>query len=39
MIVTQSSVRSIQAKQGLALGNQAVGWSILGMIHLYSLPV
>jgi len=29
MIVTQSSVRSIQAKQGLAFGNQAVGWSIL----------
>ncbi|KAH0608651.1 uncharacterized protein H6S33_001785 [Morchella sextelata] len=29
MIVTQSSVRSLQAKQGLPLGNQVVGWSVL----------
>ncbi|KAF8416965.1 Phosphatidylinositolglycan class N-domain-containing protein [Tirmania nivea] len=29
MIVTQSSVRSLQAKQGLALGNQVVGWALL----------
>ncbi|KAL7275891.1 Glycosyl phosphatidyl inositol anchor synthesis [Rhizina undulata] len=29
MIVTQSSVRSLQAKQGLPLGNQVVGWLVL----------
>lgn len=30
MILTRSSVLSLQAKQGLALGNQIVGWSVLG---------
>lgn len=29
MYVTHSSVRSLQAKQGLPLGNQIVGWSVL----------
>lgn len=29
MIVTRSSVASLQAKTGLPLGNQAVGWFIL----------
>ncbi|RPB28672.1 PigN-domain-containing protein [Terfezia boudieri ATCC MYA-4762] len=29
MVVTQSSVRSLQAKQGLPLGNQVVGWGLL----------
>ena len=30
MIVTRSSVASLQAKTGLPLGNQVVGWTILG---------
>lgn len=30
MIVTQSSVQSLQSKQGLPLGNQVVGWVVLG---------
>lgn len=30
MIVTKSSVSSLQAKQGLPLGNQVIGWIILG---------
>ena len=30
MYVTSSSVRSLQAKQGLPLGNQVVGWLVLG---------
>ncbi|CCX16400.1 Phosphatidylinositolglycan class N-domain-containing protein [Pyronema domesticum] len=29
MIVTSSSVRSLQAKQGLPFGNQVVGWLVL----------
>lgn len=29
MIVTRSSVASLQAKAGLPLGNQVVGWMIL----------
>lgn len=29
MVVTQSSVRSLQSKQGLPLGNQVVGWAVL----------
>lgn len=29
MIVTRSSVASLQAKMGLPLGNQVVGWFIL----------
>lgn len=31
MIVTRSSVASLQAKRGLPLGNQVVGWTILSM--------
>ena len=31
MFVTRSSVASLQAKEGLPLGNQVVGWLILGM--------
>lgn len=30
LIVTRSSVASLQAKQGLPLGNQVLGWAILG---------
>lgn len=30
MIVTRSSVTSLQAKQGLPLGTQLVGWATLG---------
>jgi phosphatidylinositol glycan class N len=30
MIVTRSSVSSLQAKQGLPFGNQVVGWFVLG---------
>jgi len=34
MVVTRSSVASIQAKQGLPLGNQVMGWMVLSMeIH------
>lgn len=29
MVVTKSSVVSIQAKRGLPLGNQALGWIVL----------
>lgn len=32
MIVTQSSIGSLQAKRGLPIGNQVVGWIILSMI-------
>jgi phosphatidylinositol glycan class N len=31
MFVTRSSIASLQAKRGLPLGNQVVGWLILGM--------
>lgn len=31
MIVTRSSVASLQAKNGLPLGNQVLGWAILSM--------
>lgn len=31
MIVTQSSIGSLQAKHGLPIGNQVVGWVILSM--------
>ena len=29
MIVTRSSIASIQAKKGLPLGNQVIGWTVL----------
>ncbi|KAF8477369.1 Phosphatidylinositolglycan class N-domain-containing protein [Kalaharituber pfeilii] len=29
MCVTQSSIQSLQAKRGLALGSQAIGWAVL----------
>lgn len=29
MVVTRSSVTSIQSKRGLPLGNQVVGWAVL----------
>lgn len=32
MVVTRSSVASLQAKQGLPLGTQIVGWIVLGML-------
>ncbi|KAF3159440.1 Glycosyl phosphatidyl inositol anchor synthesis [Orbilia oligospora] len=38
MAVTHSSVKSIQAKQGLPFGNQVVGWCILGL-SLLALPM
>ncbi|KAK6509928.1 Glycosyl phosphatidyl inositol anchor synthesis, variant 2 [Arthrobotrys musiformis] len=38
MIVTHSSVTSIQAKRGLPPGNQVVGWLILGL-SLLALPM
>lgn len=31
MIVTRSSIGSLQAKRGLPIGNQVVGWVILSM--------
>lgn len=31
MIVTRSSVASLQAKAGLPLGTQIVGWAVFGM--------
>lgn len=34
MIVTRSSVASLQAKTGLPLGNQVVGWTILSMQNI-----
>lgn len=30
MFVTRSSIASLQAKQGLPLGNQVMGWLIIG---------
>ena len=34
MFVTRSSALSLQAKQGLPSGNQAVGWIVLGMLAI-----
>ena len=31
MLVTRSSVASLQAKQGLPVGTQVVGWLVLGL--------
>ncbi|KAK2760236.1 Glycosyl phosphatidyl inositol anchor synthesis [Arachnomyces sp. PD_36] len=38
VIVTRSSVASLQAKQGLPLGNQVVGWLVLMVIFLTFSP-
>ena len=32
MLVTRSSVASLQARRGLPLGNQVVGWLVLGTL-------
>lgn len=37
MIVTRSSVASLQAKQGLPLGNQVVGWFVFGAVTLVTV--
>ena len=37
MIVTSSSVASLQAKRGLPLGNQVVGWLVLSTSFMSSL--
>ena len=39
MYVTSSSLRSLQAKQGLPLGNQIIGWAVLGTYILHSLSI
>ena len=36
MVVTQSSIISLQAKRGLPVGNQILGWLVLGMKPLLS---
>lgn len=35
MIVTRSSVASLQARRGLPLGNQVMGWLVLGASLLF----
>jgi phosphatidylinositol glycan class N len=37
MIVTRSSVLSLQAKKGLPRGNQIVGWIVLGKTSLINI--
>ena len=37
MIVTRSSVLSIQAKRGLPLGNQVIGWIVLSTKRAHNL--
>jgi GPI ethanolamine phosphate transferase 1 len=39
IIVTRSSAMSLQAKEGLPLGNQVVGWLVLGKDADLSLRV
>jgi Phosphatidylinositolglycan class N (PIG-N) len=38
MVNTVASVRSLQAKQGLPLLNQAVGWIVFGAFKVVSAP-
>ena len=35
MIITSSSISSLQAKRGLPVGNQVVGWLVLGEHYLF----
>lgn len=39
MIVTWSSIASLQAKRGLPLGNQVVGWLVLSTASLFSFII
>ena len=39
MIVTQSSIASIQARKGLPAGNQLVGWLVLSMQNSMTLSL
>ena len=34
MVVTRSSINSLEAKRGLPVGNQIVGWLVLGMTFM-----
>lgn len=36
MVVTRSSIASLQAKRGLPLGNQGVGWLVLSTTSLFT---
>ena len=38
MVVTKSSVASLQAKRGLPFGNQVVGWAVLSMKRQFTQP-
>ncbi|KAL8695661.1 MAG: hypothetical protein Q9224_003257, partial [Gallowayella concinna] len=38
MVVTRSSVASLQAKRGLPLGNQVIGWLVLSNLSLIPSP-
>lgn len=37
LIITRSSVSFLQARQGLPLGNQVVGWGVLGKLKLFHI--
>ena len=39
MIVTRSSVASLQGKRGLPIGNQALGWVVLGRPKPYKIGI
>ena len=38
MVVTRSSIASLQAKRGLPVGNQVVGWTVLGERYRIDVP-